>query len=146
MDKMFQLLEIGLSSLIFTAIGVLSLWLSFYFRRRTKRFIGESIQTYGDVIGLHEVHDEGSITYAPIIRFSTFNGVVREFTDFTSSRPASYNIGDRIKILYHQQNPRDVRIATSVRLYLSSIIFGIIGVVFLSVGVAVTIWHLFSQG
>ncbi len=145
MDKLFQFLEIAISSLTFTAIGGLCLGLSFFFRRRTKRFIGESLQTYGDVVGLHEVHDEGSVTYAPVIRFTTSNGAVREFTDSTSSRPASHQIGDRIKILYHRQNPRDARIATTFRLYLSSIILGLIGVIFLSVGVAVTMWHLFSQ-
>ncbi len=146
MDKMFQFLNIVFSSLIFTAIGVIALWLSFYFRRRTKRFISESLQTHGEVIGLHEVDDEGSVLYAPVIRYTASDGIAREFTDSVSSSPASHTVSDRVKILYHRQNPKDARVATTTKLYLASIILGLIGVVFCSVGVAVAIWRLFTQG
>jgi predicted metalloprotease with PDZ domain len=146
MDKMFQLLRIGFESLIFTAIGVVAFSLSFYFRRRTKRFIGESLQTQGEVIGLHEVHDEGSVLYAPVIRYIASDGVAREFTDSVSSSPASYTVGDRVKVLSHRQNPKDARVAATVRLYLAAIILGLIGVVFCSLGVAVAIGRLLSQG
>jgi hypothetical protein len=146
MDKMFQLLETVLTPLIFTAVGGFLLWLALYFCRRTKRFIGESLWTHGEVIGLHEVYDEGSITYAPIISFTTADGRGRKFTDTVSSRPASHGVGDRVEILYHLQNPRDARIATTFRLYFPSIVLGLIGGAFFSIGAAVTIWCLFSQG
>ncbi|HEX8457512.1 MAG TPA: DUF3592 domain-containing protein [Pyrinomonadaceae bacterium] len=143
MDKFFRLLETGLSSLIFTGIGCLFLWLSLLFLRRTKRFIGESLQTDGNVVRLHEVYDEGSVTFAPVIRYTASDGIAREFTDSTSSRPASYNVGDPVKILYHRQNPKDARIATTFRLYLISIIFGFVALVLLAVGIGQMLWHLF---
>ena len=145
MDKITELPEIVLLALIFTGIGVLCFWLCFYFRRRTRRFISEALQTDGDVIGLHEVYDGGSATYAPVIRFTTAHGVVREFTDSVSSRPAGYNVGDRVRILYHRHDPRDARVATTFRLYLSSIIFGLIGTIFLGVGIVLTMSHLFFR-
>lgn len=101
---------------------------------------------YGEVVGLDEVYDEGSVLCAPVIRFTITDGVTREFTDSVSSKPACYTVGGRVKILYHRQNPKDPRIATTIRLYLSSIILGFISVTFCSVGVAVTIWYLFSLG
>ena len=146
MDEMFRLLETALTPLIFTAVGGFLLWLALYFRRRTKRFIDESLQTHGEVIGLHEVYHGGSITYAPIISFTTADGRGRTFTDSVSSRPASHAVGDRVEILYHRQDPRDARIATTFRLYFTSIVLGLIGGAIFSIGAAVTMWCLFSRG
>lgn len=143
---MFQFLETARVPLIFTAVGGFLLWLALYFRRRTKRFIDESLRTHGEVIGLHKVYRGGSITYAPIISFTTADGNGRKFTDSVSSRPAGYAVGDRVEILYHRQNPRDATIATTFRLYFSSIVLGLIGGAFFSIGAAVTIWCLFFQG
>jgi len=143
---MFLFLETALAPLIFTAIGGFLLVLSFILRRRTKRFIRESVQTQGEVIGLHEVYDEGSYTYAPIVRFIAADGITREFTDSMSSRPPRHNVGDRITILYHRQNPRDARVATTFRLYFASTIVGSIGAVFFCIGGALSLWLLFSEG
>lgn len=141
---MFQVSKTALASLVFTAIGVFLLWLALYLRRRTKRFISESLQTHGEVVGLHKVYYKGSVSYAPVIRFTASDGVTREFTDPVSSRPAGYAVGDRVGILYHRRNPEDARMATTIRLHLSSIILGLIGVAFCGIGAAFAFWHLFS--
>jgi hypothetical protein len=130
------------TSLIFIAISVVTSLLSFFFLNRTRRFIGESLQTHGEVIGLQEVPDEGSVLYAPTIRYTSSDGVTRQFTDSVSSRPASYSVGDRVKILYHRHNPKDARIATTVRLYLTTIVLSLIGIVFFLAGVGIAIWSL----
>lgn len=144
MNEMFQVSKTALAALVFTAVGVFLLGLSLYSRRRTKQFISDSLQIHGEVVGLHKVYYRGSVSYAPVIRFTASDDVTREFTDPVSSRPAGYAVGDRVRILYHRQNPEDARIATTIRLYLSSIILGLLGVASCGIGVAFAFWHLFS--
>lgn len=95
--------------------------ISFYSWKRTRRFIEESQETCGTVIGLHE-DVEGS--FAAIIRFKSHEGDVVEFTDnYYSGEASAYRVGSSIKIRYNTKNPSCARIATFPRLYFVSIIF-----------------------
>lgn len=135
-------MKITFASLILVSIGVATLLVSLYFRYQTKRFIDESIQTYGEVVALHQTYSEGRTLFAPVIRFIRLNGVKQVFIDSVSSSHPIYAIGDQVKIAYHRYNSDEVRIATNTRLYLSSIISGIIGIIFCSIGAAIVIWNV----
>src|ERR1044072_3319532 len=103
----------------FWAAGVFS-WM------RTRRFVEESVPAFGEVIKLVEHHDEG-VTYAPVIRFAGPGGRVIEFTESVSSNPPAHRVGERAKILHRLEDPTRARLASTLNLYLLTIIFGVIG-------------------
>jgi hypothetical protein len=133
MDTTLQVLKALLFSFGFGSFGALSLLVAFYFRQRTRRFIRESVEAQGEVVRLEEREDEGSVIYAPVIRYTAADGVPRQFVHHTASRPPSYAVGERVEIRYHRRRPEDARLAARPSLYLVSIIFALLGAIFLFV-------------
>lgn len=93
---------------------------------RTRRFVEESVPAFGEVIKLIERYDEG-VTYAPVVRFLGPGGRVIEFTESVSSKPARHRVGEQVKILYRPEDPTRARVASTLNLYLLTIIFAVIG-------------------
>ena len=113
------------------AAGALFTWLN------TRRFVAESVPAIGEVVGLLE-RDGDDVTFAPVIRFPGPGGRPYEFTETTSSNPPGYSVGDRVKVLYHGQDPRRARVASPFRLYLLEMVFGGLGAIFFVVGLLIT--------
>lgn len=86
------------TGLIFVALGAAFVAGALLSWLHTRRFVAEAVPAIGEVVGLHEHHDDG-VTYAPIIRFPGPGGRPFEFTESTSSNPPGYSVGDRVKIL-----------------------------------------------
>ena len=133
-------------SLTFTAFGLPMLLAALFFARRTRRFTRESSRATGVVVHLVEEYDEGSVTYAPVIRYVADDGVPRQFRHHTASRPPAYNVGDQIEILYHRRNRGAARVATTFSLYLTTFIFALVGGVFFSIGIIVPVLQLLAVG
>lgn len=139
MDGISEILSALLFSLSFGAFGALSLLAALYFRHRTRRFIRESVEAYGEVVRLEEREDEGSPIYAPVVGYTADDGVARQFVHHTASRPPGYAVGQRVRIRYHRGRPEDARMAGRPSLYLASIIFALIGAVFLGIALLATV-------
>lgn len=92
----------------------------------------------GEVI---EIRREGEM-YAPVVRFRLPAGETQEVKDLASGAP-DFAVGDKVMILYMPQEPRDLRIDTFERLWLSAIIVTIFGGFWLLFGTVA--WAL-SQG
>lgn len=105
----------------------------------TRRFIEESAPTFGEVVGLRQ-YDGETVTYSPVVRFTGPGGRVVEFTESTSSNPAGYSVGDRVKILYRRSDPSDARVASKSSLYLLAMIFGAIGATMFVVGILLAVF------
>ncbi len=133
MGGILEILDALLFSVSFGAFGALSLLAALYFRHRTRRFIGESVEASGEVVRLEEREDEGSVLYAPVVGYTADDGVARQFVHHTASRPPSYTVGQRVRIRYRRGRPGDARMAGRFSLYLTSIIFAVIGAVFLGI-------------
>lgn len=112
--------------LFFLAIGVAFCGAATFSWLRTRRFVEESVTAFGEVVGLREYSGDG-VTYAPVIRFDIPGGGVSEFTESISSSPPAHKVGDRVKILYHRDDPSRARVASTLNLYLLTIIFAAIG-------------------
>jgi hypothetical protein len=121
---------------IFLLIGVLMLLGSLLSWNNTRRFIANANTTQGRVIELIEVHDEddGSITYKPVVTYVAANGRSITFTASFSSKPAPYDVGETVEVLYAPDNPREARIRGFGSLWLGPTILGGLGVVFTGVG------------
>ena len=146
MERTFQILGALLFSLAFASFGVLALAAAAFFRQRTRRFISESVQAYGEVVGLQESVDDGSPIYAPVVRYTAGDGVARQFVHHTASRPPSYEVGQRVEIRYHRERPQEARMAGRSSLYLTSIIFAVIGAVFLGIALLAPVLKLAVTG
>jgi hypothetical protein len=92
----------------------------------------------GEVI---EIRREGDM-YAPVIRFRLPGDEAETVKDLASGAP-DFALGDRVMILYMPQEPRDFRIDTFERLWLSAIIVTIFGGFWLLFGIVA--WAL-SRG
>ncbi len=76
----------------------------------------------GEVI---EMRRDGDM-YAPVVRFRLPGGETQEVKDLASGAP-DFAVGDKVRILYMPQDPRDFRIDTFDRLWLSAIIVALFG-------------------
>ncbi len=112
--------------LFFLLVGVAFCGAAVFSWLRTRRFVEESVTAFGEVIGLKECSDEG-VTYAPVIRFQAPGGRLIEFTESVSSNPPGHSVGNRVKILYHRDDPSRARVASTSKLYLLAMIFAAIG-------------------
>lgn len=142
MESPLEILVALLFSFGFGSLGALSLLAALYFRHRTRRFISESVEADGEVVRLEEKDDEGSIIYAPVVRYTAGDGVARQFVHHTASHPPAYTVGQRVRIRYHRGRPEDARMAGNSNLYLTSIIFATIGAVFLGIALLTPVLKL----
>jgi hypothetical protein len=146
MSDALELLPSIALPLTFTAFGLPMLLAALFFARRTRRFTRESSRATGVVVQLVEEYDEGSVTYAPVIRYVADDGVARQFRHHTASRPPAFDVGDRVGILYHRRDRGDARVATTFSLYFITFVFGLVGGVFFGIGVIVPILQLLAVG
>ena len=103
---------------------------------RTRRFVRESVQGFGEVVGLRR-HRGKAVTYAPVIRFTAPGGRVVEFTESTASSPPQFAPGERVRSLYRREDPTKARVAATSNLYLPAMVFGAIGATLLLAGVLI---------
>jgi len=81
--------------------------------------------------------------YYPVVDFVGPSGLVR-FVDGWGSRPASYRVGDTVKIRSPRDTPAAAQIDKAVNNLMPAIPF-VMGLVFLIVGAAVTVGSLVSR-
>lgn len=105
-----------------------------------RAFIKSAKQTQAQVLELIPQYDEddGSVTYAPRIRY-TVNEKEYLHTSGFSSNPPSFSVGETINVYYDPQDPETVKINGALPLYLGSFVVGGIGAVFLLIGIIPTI-------
>jgi len=123
-------------SCIFLGIGVLMLIGALLLWNSTRRFIANADTAQGKVIELIEVRDEddGSITYKPVVTFEAPTGKSITFTASFSSKPAPYDVGESVEVLYAPDDPHDARIRGFGSLWLGPTILGGLGIVFAGIG------------
>jgi hypothetical protein len=93
-----------------------------------------SERVIGKVVDFHEKRSDQRFTYAPVVLFETTNKNVIEFISSTSSNPPSYQVGEFVDVLYLPSNPHNAKIDSFFSLWGSSLIFFVLGSIFLSVG------------
>lgn len=128
--------KLNILNYIFTIIGVGMLLGTFFIYKNTSIFLETAIITHGTVIGLLE--NRGSrnlIHYKPLIEFIDKNGKRIEFSSSSSTNPLSYNVGEKIEILYNPKSPNDAEIKGFFSIWGGTIMLGVAGLIFFSIGV-----------
>lgn len=121
--------------IVFSIIGIVMLFLSFYLYRNTVDFLDRATKTTGKVNELKRVNSsEGADTYKPIVTFYTKENNLIEHISSSSSNPPSYSIGEVVDIYYLEDSPYEAKISGFPSLWLGSLITGILGFIFFSIG------------
>ncbi len=132
---------IGFGSL-FLIIGLILAGVSVSFLRDAKRAQGTVVSLdwgtgHGSTYGKSRTTG-GSMAY-PVVAFTSADGTTRTFTGSTGSNPPSYDLGERVEVLYRADSPEDARINGFLSLWLLPLIFGGIGLVIAGVGTGVAV-------
>lgn len=128
-----------LAKIIFGVIGLIMLAIAFLLFNSTRSFISEAELTQGTVTELVESRsksDDGSnsITYAPVVSFVTDAAQQVTYHSSTSSNPPSYQVGETVEMYYLPEQPNKAKINGFFDLWLGTVICGVLGAVFFSVG------------
>lgn len=119
-------------------LGLLILVGAVYLLVRTSAFVATAARARGKVVDLAESRNSnGSGTWHPVVSFDAGGGSYTFKSKF-GSRPAPYDIGDVVDVLYDPKNPADARIAGFRGLWLGPMLAGLLGVFFF--GIAWLIW------
>jgi hypothetical protein len=137
------------SIVLFVMLGptLLASGIFLFFRQRAR--IARSVKAEGVVIELIPrrasrefilVKTEGGVKlekkylYRPLVRFRTQDGRTIKFSPSIATRPAPYQVGDRVSILYEPDRPNQAQINRFVYLWFFPMMFIAFGVFTLGMG------------
>ena len=125
---------------IFLTIGLGMLAGGGFWWAHQRQFIGAASHAPGVVVDMerHYSRSSGSsgssTTWAPVVRFTTPDGVQQEFVASTSSNPPAYHRGEAVEVLYESGRPEGATINGWFSLWGGIAIVGGLGLVFSLVG------------
>jgi len=126
-------------AIVFTSIGSLVLIVSTAIGFRTYSFIQGAEKAEGSVIELIRKRSSSSTrrsyVFHPVVEFETANGESVQFESNVGSRPPAFQPGESVTVLYHPENVNQAMIDSFWNLWLFSLIAGVNGSVFFSIGV-----------
>lgn len=122
----------------FAVIGIALLLGAVAIGQHTRSFLSNAVRADGTVVALDALHDRGSTTYRPIIRFQTPSGTV-EFRSSSGSNPPGYTVGDTIPVLYSPAKPNEATPDEFFPLWGAATIVGGIGLVFFAIGATMVV-------
>ena len=100
---------------IFTLAMVL-IYFAYKQYNNTIYLISTGSKTKATVIDLIEIRDDDSSTYKPIYEYKNRKGETITYKSNMSSRPAPYNIGDKVNIIY-SKDTNDMKVVSYWGLY-----------------------------
>jgi hypothetical protein len=134
---------------IFGVIGFGLLIGSYFSYSNARNFLVNSDQTIGTVLRydshISESTRDGQTTkttmYTPLFNYSV-NGSDYESKSSISSSSKPYKIGEEVKLLYSKENPNESKEDSFFSIWGASLIMGLIGVIFFSIGSGLTLFAL----
>lgn len=107
--------------LIFGSVGLILIIIGSISLVRTLIFTAFSRSSRGVVTGfIQNIHGK-MVTYAPVVRFSDGDRIIK-FTDQIFTNPPRCRIGQRVEVLYPRRNLQDAQITTNFQMYLVPLI------------------------
>jgi hypothetical protein len=99
------------------------------------RFVRSAQHTIGTITMMESKFDsDRDEHFFPHFTFSKSDGTVVEVESSAGSNPPAFEVGEQVPILYQVNDPHNARIATTFQTHAFSILFGIVGVVFVIFG------------
>jgi hypothetical protein len=135
-------------SIVFAVVGLGLLAGAIAVTLNTRAFIATAKHAPGTVTELipKRDSDDGSITYTPVVIFEATSGASISFTSSFSSNPPSYDVGEKVEVLYAPDNPNEARINGFGSLWFGSLILGGLGTVFCAIGFGILMASRLNKG
>jgi len=126
---------------IFLLIGIGLLGGSAYSVVSTLDFLGNAVSAHGVVVDLEGRwdSDDGGYTYYPRVRFATEGNRSYEFTGNVGSNPASFDVGEEVRVLFDPVRPELARIDSFMQLWFTPLLLAGMGAVFATIGLWATL-------
>jgi hypothetical protein len=115
---------------VFLTVGTCIFAFGLFIGTKNYEFVNSAQKTSATVIRLDVVHDSTSREdlYRPVFAFS-LDGRTIEFPSQSSSRPAGFQEGETVDILYNPKNPKDAKVNSFDALWLGVIVALFLGLV-----------------
>jgi hypothetical protein len=121
---------------MFLLMGIPCLLGSLYFAADSYRLVKEGDRAEGRVVELAQRRGSKSgWVYAPVFRFETAGGKAHVIQSSSASNPPSYEVGDRVMVLYPPGKPNDAIIQGFFELWGAALIIGSVGGVIGGIGI-----------
>ena len=121
---------------VFMILGVGALCYGLFWLTQTVTFVMRAESAPGTVVRLIEGRGRrGRTMYQPVVSFQTQPGAAVSFTGaVASSGMGSYNVGDRVRVLYNPAHPAEATIASFTDVWLFPLALLVLGFAFASTG------------
>lgn len=120
---------------VFATVGLVLALVAAWVATREQAFIRTAARATGTVVELGLDRDsDGSAAYYPIVRFVTASGDTVTFQSRTGSRPPSYEVGERVEVLYEAAAPQRARMSGFFSLHIGSFVTGLLALIFGAIG------------
>ena len=105
-------------------------------------FSATAAHTSGRVIEMvkHTNNKDGGVSYSPVFVFRDATGAEHTIYSTLSSWPPRHRVGDIVPILFSPDDPQNARIEGFWYLWFVPVLTGILGIIYLPVGLVVLFW------
>jgi Protein of unknown function (DUF3592) len=120
------------------SLGIVFLAVAAYVASSTRAFVSAAAKADGTVVSLARVDPPGGgggFSYAAVVRFRLADGEERTFQDSTLSTPPSYEVGQRVAVLYDPAHAERAQIRGFFSLWAMPLVFAGIGVLLTAIGI-----------
>lgn len=122
---------------VFLIVGVVFIGVAGYVGYTTKMYLQHAKTTTGKVVDLLQQPDR---TFKPVIHYALPGTDTLEYISSVSSKPAEFEIGETVELLYSVSDTSDIKVNTFVELWLLPAIFGGMGLLFAGMPVVGFLW------
>jgi hypothetical protein len=126
-------------SSIFTLVGGAMLVAAGRQFARRRAFVRHSAIASGTIVALTENRERDEISYFPKVKFQTPSGREITFQSEMGSSSEAGRIGDTVGVRYRPDQPHVAEIDSFMSLWGLTLLFGVLGVVFLFVGLGILV-------
>ncbi len=125
-----KIITVFVENIIVILAAIICLGISTYLFINTRKFVSTATKTKGTIVRLDPCEgSKGGTIYLPIFEFRTLDGQVITVAHDSAQKPAQYQVGQSIDVLYNPENPQGAKIGNSTNLYMLPVILAVGGVV-----------------
>jgi Protein of unknown function (DUF3592) len=126
-----------------SGLGLILLLVAGFLYTREAGFLKTAETVTGTVVDLQYTSDsDGGGSYCPVIDFDTKAGAPVRYYGNVCSAPPSYDLGDKVEVVYDPANIKHVAMNNFWSKYLGSFVLAVIGLPFMILG----LWLGFHSG
>jgi hypothetical protein len=106
---------------------------------RRRAFVGHSAIASGTIVAFTENRERDEVSYFPKVKFQTPSGHEVTFQSEMGSTSHAGRIGHTVAVRYRTDQPHVAEINSFMSLWGLTLLFGVLGVVFLFVGLGIVV-------